>query len=353
VRQTLGGFLVLVCALALASAGAGAPTFTPDTTFRGYAVGGMDSIRQEGSGSNVLHSDSSYRVRFDFTFTIKANGEIAGSGTGVYTLLTWHLYGKNDKGSFDCKIPVVGKPFTATVYNPPQPGPVFRITVGGGGGDAQETNEDYDCGAGKKGLATTTDDIVQSLLRVLTRVPFDPDHPVIPVLTHDEEQGAFGQDGYHHIHDEWALFIAPPGGTLPPPPATKPPPGKGKPSTGTAGLAGGTSPAGPSGPATFGCTVKGTAGNDALVGTAGRDVICGFAGNDTIKALAGDDIVYGGGGKDTIDGGAGSDSLHGNAGNDRFRARDRQPDYVNGEGGTDTAIADKGRDTVRGVEKNG
>lgn len=351
--------------LMLALAGPGASTIRHSSgpsarldsgIYTGIAEGGVDRMHSKGTNENAdsvfSTSREAYRVRIDFTFTFAADGEIKGSGTGTFTTSTWNLSGKNGKkGNFDCDIPVTGKPFTVSVFGAPHLAPILDLDMYSD--DAAEHNDAYDCGAGFSGYATDSTFIHDSIFRVLSHVKFDRSHPVLPVLTHDEETGDFGSDAYARDHDEWSISIALPGQTptQPPSPAGGGGSGGGVPTGGGAALPGGDGPAGPTAGNLDACTIRGTAGKDSLHGTPQRDVICGLGGNDTIDGRGGDDIIYGGLGNDRITGGPGSDSLHGNAGNDNFVAHDGQVDYVSGDAGKDSARYDKTRDSLRGVEK--
>ncbi len=87
------------------ASGLGASPRAPVTTlapgtYSGIAEGGVDRYNYKGNGEtgdNLVYSNSqdSYRARLEFTLTVAADGEVEGSGTGVYTLLTWHLEGRN------------------------------------------------------------------------------------------------------------------------------------------------------------------------------------------------------------------------------------------------------------------
>jgi hypothetical protein len=351
-RRGVSGVVFAFLVLA-ALAGAAPAARLASNVYTGIAQGGVDRWRDRGkvSDSSYSFSNDTYRVRIDFTFTVSPEGELKGTGTGQYTSLTWHLSGRNgSRGKFDCMIPVQGKPFNVNVFSAPgHQAPIYQLTIYTG--DAAEHNDDYNCGADYHGYATDSQYIKESLDRVLMNIKFDGTHPVIPILTHDEQTGLSTSSSYRRTHDEWSLSIAPPGQTPTPPPPVPPQGPSNKPPVGGGpGLPGGDSPAGPSGDNTYACTIRGTNGNDVLNGTPGPDVICGFGGNDHINGGGGDDIIYGGLGNDTITGGSGSDSIHGNGGNDRIFGRDGQLDLIAGDAGIDTATVDKGRDTVRGVE---
>jgi Ca2+-binding RTX toxin-like protein len=95
-------------------------------------------------------------------------------------------------------------------------------------------------------------------------------------------------------------------------------------------------------PASDGCTIRGTEGNDRLRGTSRADVICGLGGNDVLLGLGGNDRIIGGPGRDRLDGGAG---------NDRLEARDGAADRLIGGGGRDRAETDRRGDSLRSVER--
>ncbi|MFN2545504.1 MAG: hypothetical protein ABR600_13190 [Actinomycetota bacterium] len=65
-----------------------------------------------------------------------------------------------------------------------------------------------------------------------------------------------------------------------------------------------------------GCTITGTAGDDALMGADGDDVICGLGGDDSLTGGGGNDVVFGGDGDDIMRGGDGDDRLQGGPGDD-------------------------------------
>lgn len=70
------------------------------------------------------------------------------------------------------------------------------------------------------------------------------------------------------------------------------------------------------GPASSGCDLWGTGGNDRIVGGPRGEVICGRGGNDRLSGRAGNDHLIGGLGNDVLLGGPGRDRLIGGFGND-------------------------------------
>ncbi|MGY3438601.1 MULTISPECIES: calcium-binding protein [unclassified Marinovum] len=117
-------------------------------------------------------------------------------------------------------------------------------------------------------------------------------------------------------------------------------------------------------------TLHGEAGEDTLYGDAGNDELFGHGGNDLILGGSGDDVLsdgmgndmlagqdgndglLGGHDDDTLDGGMGADSLFGGQGNDLLDGTESSadaPDYLNGNAGDDTILADDG-DIVTGGE---
>jgi uncharacterized delta-60 repeat protein len=90
-----------------------------------------------------------------------------------------------------------------------------------------------------------------------------------------------------------------------------------------------------------GDSLYGGTGRDKLTGAGGSDHMHGGAGNDILNGQGGNDQLSGDGGNDLLYGGAGFDVLHGNAGNDRLLSIDGERDDLFGDGGHDSATADK------------
>jgi len=65
-------------------------------------------------------------------------------------------------------------------------------------------------------------------------------------------------------------------------------------------------------------TMRGGAGDDALLGGSGPDKLIGGAGNDRLLGGRGDDILYGGLGDDVLIGSLGNDLVRGGPGEDRL-----------------------------------
>jgi Ca2+-binding RTX toxin-like protein len=98
--------------------------------------------------------------------------------------------------------------------------------------------------------------------------------------------------------------------------------------------------------------VYGQDGNDTLVagydysynyldGGNGNDYMYGGYGNDYMLGQAGNDVMYGSYGNDSMYGGTGYDQLFGGYGNDRLDGgNDNVADYLKGEAGADTFIAE-------------
>jgi len=308
--------------------------------FTGVATGGEDRVSHRDDKSsnpdNHVVSDSleNYQGRFTYSFRIE-NGEVAGTGQGVYTAATWHLSGVNGKnGSFSCDVPLETQAFSVVVNGFAVDGRLYLyFTITG----SQERNADYDCGAKFTGFATTSKFLADSLSSLQNSIaggyiPTTVKSPQIPHLASVATPA--GDTVSRVITDAWDISI-----TAPSPPGSD---SSGGPGPSTAKRRGG---------GTQLCTIQGTPGRDFLTGSSGRDVICGLGGNDVIRGGGGDDIVFGGPGNDTIDGGAGRDLLFGDAGKDVFTAKDGESDKVVGGAGKDRATVDKGKDRVSAVEK--
>jgi Ca2+-binding RTX toxin-like protein len=213
----------------------------------------------------------------------------------------------------------------------------FRI-----GDEAVEVNDDYDCGAQFTGFASRTHYLRDSLESAQNHLPggyirVDQHQPRIGRISY-LETGTLSNGSTYRWKGDWTFTITAP-------------PSTGRDNDRDSG--GGAGPGSSTRPnrSTRVCTIQGTARRDLLVGTSRDDVICGLGGNDLIKGLAGNDLVFGGPGRDTIVGGPGIDSLYGNNGNDVFNAKDGERDTVIGGRGKDRAKVDKGKDTIRSVER--
>jgi len=307
--------------------------------YTGVATGeqtrfGHSDNNQSGDSHITSDSDEDYQARFTFSFRVE-NGEVIGTGEGVYLATTWHLSGVNGKyGGFSCDPEVTGKPFQVTVVG-------FRLDnellVEFSLANASEQNDDYDCGARFTGYSTKSQFLYDSMLQTEDAngaAEYFRINAAQPRLGHLTSSKTEETDTTKHvINNTWDISITPPS-------TTKDDSGGPGPST-----------AKRQGPGTEMCTIKGTAGNNVLRGTSKADVICGFGGNDVIYGGGGDDIIIGGPGNDKIDGGSGLDLLYGDAGNDSFAAKDGARDTVVGGAGKDRATVDKGKDAVTGVEK--
>jgi Ca2+-binding RTX toxin-like protein len=332
----VGALVVTTAAPARRHAPERASFFGPYT---GVATGEQTRVsHQDNKASGDSHvtsdSDEDYQARFTYSFRVE-NGEIAGTGEGVYLAATWHLSGVNGKyGGFSCDPEVTGTPFHVEVYG-------FKLDneliVSFFLGNASETNDDYDCGAHFTGYATKSEFLFDSMLQTADAngaAEYFRINAAHPRLGHFTSHKTEETDTVKRVIDNtWDITITPPSSTQD---------DSGGPAPSTAKK---------KGPGTQMCTINGTPGKDILHGTSKADVICGFGGNDVIFGGGGDDIIIGGPGNDKIDGGAGFDLLYGDAGNDSFSAKDGTRDTVVGGTGKDRATVDKGKDVATGVEK--
>ena len=307
--------------------------------YTGVATGEQTRVAHKdnkASGDSHVTSDSDedYQARFTYSFRVE-NGEISGTGQGVYLTATWHLSGVNGKyGGFSCDPDVTGAPFHVEVVGFRLENQlVFTFNLA----NAKETNADYDCGAHFTGFATNSQYLWDSLIQTTDangaaeNFIVNADHPR---LGHFTSHVTKETDTTKTVIDNtWDISITPPSSTKDDSGGPAPTKAKKK------------------GPGTQMCTINGTPGNNTLRGTSKDDVICGFGGNDTILGGGGNDIIVGGPGNDRIDGGAGYDLLYGDAGNDSFTAKDSTRDSVVGGTGKDRAKVDRGKDAVSGVEK--
>ncbi|HYJ53058.1 MAG TPA: calcium-binding protein, partial [Allosphingosinicella sp.] len=97
----------------------------------------------------------------------------------------------------------------------------------------------------------------------------------------------------------------------------------------------------PSGAATAGATIEGTAGVDNFSATSGDDLLRGLGGGDALHGGAGNDWIEGGDGDDLIDGEFGDDVLYGGAGDDVLHDSATGSDRLYGEDGSDQLTVDR------------
>lgn len=326
--------LAALLGLALAALPA-APALADIGPFRGVATGLVDRYHHMESSDQTFYSDSKdiYTSRFVYSFSVDQNGAVRGRGQGAYQSATWHLEGRNrDKGLFSCDIPMTTSPsYVVDISGRAEDGnALLRFELVG----AEESNQDYDCGAEYTGFATHSTFLADSLRDVQKdELSVSIERPRIGPLRLLQETG--DQSDKRVILHEWEISVRAPdrrqdAGPDAPPGSQRLPGGGG----------GGSSI----------CTLVGSAGNDRLNGTRGNDVICGFGGNDRINGRGGHDLVYAGPGDDRVTGGGGRDTLYGNDGADRLATRDGKADKAHGGAGTDSASIDR-RDTTVSVER--
>ncbi len=327
----------MVAAAALLAAGSGSAS---DAVAAGLWHGTAEGIQvrsaqtdDHGSPAVTSNSAENYQVTLKFSFEVLSGGRISGTGNGSYDDLHWHLSGVNgSQGAFDCDVPVQGNDFPVRVGG----------SVSGGSGtlslaipDATESNDDYDCGAGYHGFATTSHYIAESLDAVGGgSISFSKSHPAIPTLRKSEDSS--DSSSSLHVDNTWTIKLTPPGGS----------------NSGGGGGGGGLPPSG-NPPHRSACTIKGTSHADTLRGTRHADVICGFGGDDRIKGLGGGDKIYAGAGDDTINPGPGKDLVAAGPGADRIYAKDGRRDRIGGGPGRDRAHVDRRLDKLKSVERVG
>lgn len=314
----------VVCLVAVAPVGdALAAALGP---YRGTGSGNQFRNEETHTDTQTRINRSSYAGHFTYSFNIDRYGIVTGSGTGAFGSALWHLKGSGDQ-NYSCDPPVSTSGFTVRVTGNVEDGVAhLRFALH----DAVETNDDYDCGDGFTGLATTSSYLAESLQAVQDarggELLVNLGSPSIGNLTAHEVSGALTVDS------NWNITITPP------PPPEDIGPGNAGPGTAT----------GPDDPRAEICTIDGTRRNDRINGTPGDDIICAYGGRDRINGRGGDDIIFGGPGNDIIVGGGGLDSLYGNSGDDVLKARDGLKDLVDGGPGVDVARKDA-KDRVRGV----
>jgi Ca2+-binding RTX toxin-like protein len=337
-----------VLAVAFGTARAAAPQRTTLGTIGPFAVeaaGGQQRDRQTDNQDPdpakrlTVNNRSTYHGTFTARFTVDPAGNVRGSGSGSYDAAVWHLEGINGaNGGFSCDPAITTTNFTVSVSGRVDNGKLrIRFALA----DAQERNDDYDCGAGFTGFATTSTYLPESLVAVQDALP---EKTIVAAITSPSVGALTARnvenltDGTRTVESNWTIRI-----TAPTPLEDTTNGGGRGPSPGSV--------RNPNDPKAEICTLRGTPRNDRLTGTAGNDVICGFGGKDKIYARGGEDTVYAGFGDDAVTGGSGEDVLYGDSGRDLLAARDGARDLVDGGVGRDRGRLDKGRDRLRSVEQ--
>jgi hypothetical protein len=157
-------------------------------------------------------SVANYQVELSFSFSVRKDGEVTGSGSGYYTDAHWHLYGVNgENGSFDCEPPVSTNQFGVQVSGHKSGHEVLLALAIP---DAAETNEAYDCGANYTGFATTSNFMAESLDVVGGHeLHLSSTAPTSLTLEKTVEAGD-SETSKTHLHI-WSFSVAPPGSESP------------------------------------------------------------------------------------------------------------------------------------------
>lgn len=181
-------------------------------TWHGTAEGILvdDSKSHSGTAPDdlVISSVDNYQVELSFSFSVDSSGTIAGTGNGHYTDAHWHLEGHNGQhGDFSCDPSVTGKPFPVVVTGHAS---ATRATLSLAIPEATETNEDYNCGAGFTGYATTSHYMAESLALVGgDHLDVSLTQPTSQTLTKTVNTSDAGKTKSHvHI---WSFSLTPPG----------------------------------------------------------------------------------------------------------------------------------------------
>ena len=204
--RPLGVAVLLGLGVLLSAPIGAAAAATWHASAEGIRVGERHSSSGTPPDDVTVTSVNNYQVSLSFSFDVRKDGTIAGTGSGHYDDAHWHLAGHNGTaGDFSC--------------DPTVTGAGFRVRVGGHAtGDratlslsmnGQERNDDYDCGANFTGFATTSHYMSDSLdlvgggsLGISLR------HPQLPTLTKTVDTGT--DPNTRHSLNIWSFSFTPP-----------------------------------------------------------------------------------------------------------------------------------------------
>ncbi len=186
-----------------------------------FAAGGVWKGTAEGIrvDHGELHSDevtsssaTNYQVELSFSFSVRKDGEVTGSGSGYYTDAHWHLSGVNGKeGSFDCEPPVSANQFGVQVSGHKSGHEVLLALAIP---DATETNENTPCGGNYTAFETTSHYMAESLDVVGgNEVHLSSTAPTSLTLEKTVEAGD-SENSKTHLYI-WSFSVTPPGSESP------------------------------------------------------------------------------------------------------------------------------------------
>ncbi len=211
--RSAGVLVLLVLALSawgLARSPAGA--LAAGGTWKGTAEGIRVDHSELQSDELTSSSAANYQVELSFSFSVRKDGEVTGSGSGYYTDAHWHLSGVNGKeGPFDCEPPVSANQFGVQVSGHRSGHEVLLALAIP---EATESNENYDCGANYTGFATTSHYMAESLEVVGgNELHLSSTAPTSLTLEKTVEEGD-SENSKTHLYI-WSFSVTPPGSESP------------------------------------------------------------------------------------------------------------------------------------------
>jgi hypothetical protein len=210
--------MLALCACMLAWAPASA--LASGGVWTGTAEGiQVSALNRESGDESAVHSDANYQVELSFSFSVSPGGDLVGAGSGYYTDAHWHLSGLNEGKSFACEPPVSAGPFKVDVSGHKSGHDVMlSLDIP----DAEETNENYECGANFSGFATDSHYMNESLSLVGGHeLHLSDSGPTSLVLEKPVVSGKDPSEGIKETTNIWTVSVTPPASvTHEPPPDT-------------------------------------------------------------------------------------------------------------------------------------
>lgn len=154
----------------------------------GTATGGVVQTRHyvSSDGSVVADDVSTYRGTLTFEFRIRANGSIAGSGSGRYLVDSWHETGTVAGAGFSCNAPKTANAFKVVIGGHVANGIVhlsLRLPTA-----TEVLAADVDCGHGHRLVAGTTTYLRDSLTATGgADIHWQDGHPAVLHLSKHED----------------------------------------------------------------------------------------------------------------------------------------------------------------------
>jgi hypothetical protein len=200
--------LVLLALSAWSLAWTPAHALASGGVWTGTAEGIQVASSNRESDELTIHSSANYQVELSYSFSVSPGGDLVGGGSGYYTDAHWHLSGVNEGKSFGCEPPVSAEPFKVDVSGH-KSGHDVMLSLDMP--DAEETNENYQCGPNFSGFATDSHYMSESLELVGGReVHVSDSGPSSLVLERPVVSGDDPSEGIKETTNIWTISVTPP-----------------------------------------------------------------------------------------------------------------------------------------------